>query len=108
MLSISKVNFTGTVLLDVVWGALEILLGVITACLPLLQPPIAHAVGKDSVIRSLLRNASYGRKSSWNSGARSSPEGSRGSRTHIKGQSKDYSKEDFRRLDDESLELNEV
>ena len=50
VLDISELDFTGTVLLDVLWGALEILLGIITACLPLLQPPLARTVGKDSAI----------------------------------------------------------
>ncbi|MCJ1373405.1 hypothetical protein MMC20_004633 [Loxospora ochrophaea] len=108
ILHISELDFTGTVLLDTVWGALEILLGVVTACLPLLQPPLARTVGKDSALRSLLRNISYGRRSTWNSGGRSSPLGSQGSRTQIKDIPKDRGDQPFRRLDNDSLELNEV
>lgn len=52
---IVELNFTQTVVMDTIWGAMEILIGVITACLPLLQPPLEKTMGRDSLLRSLLR-----------------------------------------------------
>lgn len=109
VLKIKKDNVTGTTVDDVIWAEMELVVGVITACLPLLQPPVSCAFGKDSAIRSLLRShtsSNYERKSSWNSSGRHEYGGSNESHTRITAPSvKDYNADQLRRFDEESLEL---
>lgn len=97
-------------LLDLVWGGLETLLGVITACLPLLQPSLALLFGKDSRLRSLLRFSMH------SSGDKSNDKKSESSSWHVRERRaprhSDYPEErsmkEFRRLHQDSMELEGV